>query len=122
MAAETIKVEGLRELSSSLRRFDADLGKAPRKINKKAAVLVTATAKGRAPRVSGKLAGSIRPGATGNTSYVQSRLIYAGQQEYGGSHGIARHYLSGALAQDTPAIVLLYERELADLAKEIRGK
>lgn len=122
MAAEKIKIEGLRQLNASLRKFDAELGKAPRKINREAATLVAGTAKGRAPRRSGRLAGSIRPGATGTSSYVQSTLIYARQQEYGGKHGIARHYLSGAIAEDTPAIVALYEKRVGELAKQIKGK
>lgn len=120
--AEKVKIEGLKQLTSSLHKFEGDVRKSTPKINKKASVLVATTAKGKAPRLSGRLAGSIRPGGAGDVVYVQSTLIYAGVQEFGGYHGITAHkYLSGALAQDTPAIIALHERELDANAKKIRG-
>lgn len=118
-----VEVKGLRELTSSLKTFEKDVAKAPQRINKEAAVLVAQAARGTAPRRSGRLAASNRPGAYGVSAYVKSSLIYSPVIHFGWPHHHIRPqpWLYEALDQRREAIVALYEVRVTQLAEKVRG-
>lgn len=83
--ADAIRVEGLADVRSSLRKLDnMDTRREVTRALKAGATIVATTARPNAPRRSGRLAASYRAGAAGNTAFVRSRLPYAGVQEFGG--------------------------------------
>ena len=79
-----VEVEGLAKLRRDLRRMQPAALKEIRGVLRDAAGVVAADAARNAPRLTGALAKSIRPGTSGNRAFVRSRLPYAGVHEYGG--------------------------------------
>ena len=82
-----VHVVGLAEVRQSLRLLDRDAARDMQKGLRVAMKPVTSQAKTFAPHRSGKLAGSLRPFAAGNSVGVRSRLPYANVQHWGGSTG-----------------------------------
>lgn len=82
-----IRVEGLSNLRNTLRAADRSLTKDLREANKEAATVVAKEAKAATvPRRSGRLAGSIRPGATQTAGVVRAGkagVPYAGVIHFG---------------------------------------
>ncbi|MEY2580525.1 MAG: hypothetical protein QOE09_374 [Ilumatobacteraceae bacterium] len=72
--AEKIEIEGLKELTRALRKIDPELTKELKQANKDAAADVASVAQGLVPRRTGKLASSIRAGAT-----IKSGVVRAGR-------------------------------------------
>lgn len=84
--ADAVRVEGLADLRRDLRKLEhlEERREVTRAL--KGGAKVTATAARPFVRSrSGKLAGSYRAGAAGNTAFVRSRLPYAAIQEFGGT-------------------------------------
>lgn len=119
--AETIEVRGLRELMSSLRTFEKDLGKAPETINREIGVMVAKTARGNAPHRTGRLAGSIHSSGL-NPVTVSTSLVYAPFVHFGSIHNPRPvPFLYNALDDRTDAIVRLYETRLAALCDQVHS-
>jgi hypothetical protein len=82
----TIKFEGQRRLARQLKTLDADAPKAMRALQLESAKLVAADTKQRSPRRSGKLAKSVRAGASKFSAFVRvgsATVPYAGPIIYG---------------------------------------
>ena len=80
-----MELRGARELATGLRKAGADM-KDLRAVNKQAAQVVAPEAKSLAPRRSGRLANSVRAGATQKAGVVRAgskRVPYAGPINYG---------------------------------------
>jgi hypothetical protein len=118
-----IKIEGIRELNRSLKDFERDIRLAPTRINREAAKDVAATAKAIVPRRSGRLAGSIKPGASGSTAYVKTGLVYSPVIHFGWpKHNISPNpFLYNALDQRRADVLALYEKRMQELAEKVRG-
>jgi phage gpG-like protein len=82
--ADPVRVEGLGDLRRGLRQIDRGALKEVQQTTKRAAGLVAAEARTRAPRRSGALAASIKATTSGNRGIVRSRLPYAAVMEFGG--------------------------------------
>lgn len=114
----TVRVEGLRELSKSLKAIDKALPKELTKLNKEAAEIVSPEAVRRAPRVSGKLAAAVKPGATTAGGFVKvSGLPYVGPIIGGWPrHNIkANPFIFQALDEKHDAVVDHYQDGVAEL-------
>lgn len=72
MPEPVVRVEGLRQLRVALRRADGDLSDF-RQANAEAAAIATDASRARAPRgATGRLAASVRPGATQTQAIVRA--------------------------------------------------
>lgn len=133
MTGPTVEVRGGRELRSTLRKAGSDLGEL-KAAHAAAAALVTAAAVGRAPRgPTGRLAGSIRPGATKTAALVRAggaRVPYANAIHWGtgprpgrrGPHNIASNPFITEAAQATePTWGPVYARAVAEAVDNVRG-
>ena len=116
--AVQIEVKGDRALAQSLRAASRDLlDMTP--ANKDAGQIVAKSAAARAPRRSGRLAGSLRPLRVTETDVqVGSSISYAGFQEYGTRHVRPRYYLRGALSELTTEP---YQDYVDDTLAKVRG-
>jgi len=88
--ADVIKVEGLREFRSSLRKMDAGLPKTLRVAGNRAANVVVDEAKPRVPRLTGRAAASIRVASTQSSVRVRAgskRVPYYPWLDFGGRVG-----------------------------------
>ncbi len=83
--ADAVRIEGLAELRRDLRRMQPDARKEVTRALREGAVVVAAASGPLAKRRTGRLAQSFRPGASGNSAFVRSRLPYAAVQEFGGT-------------------------------------
>lgn len=129
---DAVRVDGLRELRTFMRKFGDDLDKQGLKdIHGKVAEPVAATAKTLAPRRSGRLAGSIRT-AKGSTKAATvraggARVPYAGVHEFGWPNRTVvfgkrtgspvpireKRFLRGALQRERGRVTQMYDAELA---------
>jgi hypothetical protein len=102
----TVRAEGLRRLRADLKQLGDDLGDL-KDANARAAQLVATAAAARAPRRTGRLAGSVRGNrAAGRATVVAGRasVPYAGPIHYGWpAHGIEPHPFVIDAAQATEA-------------------
>jgi HK97 gp10 family phage protein len=83
-----VRIDGLRELRRDLKAIDKKL---PRELNqrlKKVAEPIRADAAIRAPRRTGRLAGSLKVRTSGSKVFIGSRLPYARIIHYGGRHPV----------------------------------
>lgn len=98
-----IAVTGLKELRRDLKSLEDATPKEVSQVLKEGADIVAKDAAVRAPRRSGKLAGSIKPGTSGANAFVKSDLPYAAVHQWGGRVGRnksvkieGKHYLTEA--------------------------
>ena len=113
----TVTVTGLKELITACKVIDAKLPAEVRQINKDAAEIVAAAARGLAPVRSGRLQGSIRAGATQKAGTVKAG---GGSIPYGPPihWGWPRHhirpnpFLVRALEGNVDKVVETYARNL----------
>jgi HK97 gp10 family phage protein len=127
-AKKGVKVEGLRELRKEIRALgDKDLNRSLNKANKAAADVVRDEAKTstRMPRKSGKLAGSVKSGASGDRATVSAgsavKVPYAGAIHFGWpKRGIRpRPFLYAAMATKRDEVLAAYEKAMDDLARKL---
>lgn len=71
MPDPVVRVEGVRQLRTALRRADGDLSDF-RQANAEAAAIASSASGTRVPRRTGRLAASIRPGATQTQAIVRA--------------------------------------------------
>lgn len=108
----TIQVKGARELARGLKQAGADL-KDLRAVNKQAAGVVVPEAKRRVPARTGRLANSIRAGATQKAGVVRAgskRIPYAGPINYGWPKRNIKptHFMNDAAEATRPQWVQVY--------------
>lgn len=125
--AATVQVVGLKELSKAVKQMDPAARKAIRSAVKEAALDVAATAKQRAPKLSGRLAASIRAGATQSGSYVQAgsgSVQYAGPINFGWArHNIrSQEFMYSALAERADALGSIFEEEIEKALAQVFGE
>jgi phage gpG-like protein len=119
------QIEGASKLARTLKKAGADM-KDLRAENKKAAQVVVNPAKSGAPKVSGKLAKSIRAGATQKAGVIRAgskSIPYAPIHEFGWTtRGIpAKHYVTGAAHSTEPVWTAIYEDAITRLINGIEG-
>jgi hypothetical protein len=112
-----LRVEGVRELSRSLRAVDKDLPKRLAEIHKAIGQPLAEDARARAPRQSGRLADSVRSGGSQRVAYVaagKAKVPYAGPIHFGWpAHNIAPNtFLVDALEAGAERVVDDYLSEL----------
>lgn len=121
-----IRVEGAKMLRRTLKKSGADMKKLSA-VNRKAATVVANAAKPTTPRLTGKLAASVRTGATQRAGIVRAgrkTIPYANAIHWGWpSRRIPPQPWVSLAAQSTePVWVDLYLREMKSLIKEVKGK
>lgn len=120
-----VQVDGLRRLQRELKAAGADLADL-KDANAKAAGIVTDDAGRRAPRRTGRLAGSGRPARAAGRATVMfgsAAVPYAGPVHYGWpSRGIAAHpFLTDAATDTQPEWLDAYHDELQQIADRVGG-
>jgi hypothetical protein len=121
-----IEERGAAQLARTLRKAGADLNDL-KNVNRQAADIVAPAAKGLAPKRSGKLAGSVRAGATRKAGVVRAgnsgRIRYAGVINYGWpKHNIKPTLFINSAAKSTePAWSALYSQAVDKIIADIKG-
>lgn len=85
-SGESIKVEGVRDLLRTLKQVRPELNIEIKEANKELAEDLVPVARAKARRLTGKLAGSVRAGASQRSGFVRAggaRVPYAGPQHFG---------------------------------------
>lgn len=123
MTGPVVKVEGMRRLRRELKRAGVDLSDL-RDVNLQAAQTVAGAVL--PPRRTGRLAGSIRPGASRTAGVVRAggaRIPYAGPIHWGWpAHRIeAQPFLVDAAQRTEPTWVEQYMTELDRVLANIAG-
>lgn len=116
--AGRIEVTGLRELSKSCKAISKDLNKELLAVGKESAALVAETGRALAPKLSGTLAGKVKPGSTAKGAYVAVRgLVYGPPIHWGWKrHNIAPNpFLYHALDARADEVIERYERQVTGL-------
>lgn len=123
MPAPVVRVEGGRQLRAALREAAGDLGDL-RHANTQAAALVARAGAADAPRRSGLLAASVRPGASQSAAIVRAgsaRVPYAGVIHYGwpARHIRAQPWLREDAERTQPTWLALYHRAIQAILDRI---
>jgi hypothetical protein len=115
----TIKVTGQAELHRSLKALTADLGDLSSLNGDVARDLVSAVSS-RAPRQSGRLAGSFQAIGTRERATASSSLDYAPVQEFGSAgHNIeGKHFAEAALTSSASGAETKYRRGVERLCRK----
>jgi hypothetical protein len=121
--AGKVRIEGGKLTAKRLNAFDESLAGEIKKLNKAAAETVAAEARVRAPRLTGRLAGSIRAGSTlraGTVRLGSKAIPYAGPIHWGWAHhNITKHpFLFDALEEQRPAVLAAYHSAVEALVAE----
>lgn len=125
-AAPIVRVEGARQLRRALSRAGDDLADL-RDANAQAAAVASRAGAARAPRRSGTLAASVRPGATKTQAVIRAggaRVPYAGPIHWGwpARHIAPQPFLSEGAQATEPTWLGIYmaaiERIVARVARE----
>jgi hypothetical protein len=116
-----VEVEGMANLRRLLRRIGPDLLPHLRAAHQAVARTVTAAARPRAPHRTGRLAASVRPGATVAGALVRAgngRVPYAGPIHYGwpARHIAAHPFVIDAARSTEPVWTAAY---LADIERTL---
>ena len=127
-AGHTYTVEGARQLRATLRKSGDDLGDL-KAANQQAASIVAPAATSRAPKRSGSLEKTIRPGATKTAAIVRAGnnrkagVPYANPIHWGWfKRGIKPHpFLSLAAQATEQQWQTAYEAALAKVLEQIKG-
>ncbi len=113
-----VEIEGLKPLARNCKKISADLPKEMRQINLRMAEPLANAARARAPKRTGRMAGSIRANATPTTASVSmgSRLPYpyAPIVHYGGYPGDypGQPFITDVLSNAAPGIPEAYTAEI----------
>lgn len=119
-----IEVKGAGRLARALKKAGDDLSDL-KATNKQAAQIVAQAARGTVPRRTGRLAGSIRAGATQKAGVMRAgskRLPYAGVINYGWpKHHIKPTYFANQAAKQTePQWSALYQQAVDRIINRIQ--
>ncbi len=121
--ADKIEVVGARRLRATMKRAGIDLDELKNAHREAAEVVVKAT---RAPAVTGRLASSVRPGATKTAAIVRAgyaSVPYAGPIHWGWPRRNirAQPFLSDAATSSEGTWIQAYENEIEDIINRIEG-
>lgn len=122
MAGETIQIDGLKRTVRDLKTLDKELVKEVKALNRKAAETVSIAAQAFVPRRSGRLARSIRPGATTFSGIVRAGgngVPYGPPIHWGWyrRHIKPQPFLYEALDSRRGEVEETYKRQLASLVE-----
>lgn len=112
-----VTVTGLKELSKSCKAIDKGMNKDLLSIGKTAAEEVATTGRDLAPKLTGRLAASVRPGSTSTGAYVAARgLIYGPPIHFGWKrHNIRPNpFLYHALDARKDDVIERYEQQVTE--------
>jgi hypothetical protein len=123
MAETTIKVEGLRELLTALRKIDPDLKLEIKQANRQAATVVYNAAIPMVPVRTGRLRASVRVLASqrrGQVAAGKKSVPYAGPIHFGWrAHNIAPNpFLYKALDKRRNEVIRSYERSVDKVVRK----
>jgi HK97 gp10 family phage protein len=118
-----VKVSGAREFRAAMKAMGADLGDLTA-INRAAAQKVADTARSNAPVLTGRLAGSVRAGATRTRGTVKAGtngIPYAGVIHFGWpGHGIEpQPFIYDALDERKGEVIEAYEAHIEALVEKV---
>jgi HK97 gp10 family phage protein len=119
-----IEVRGLNKLVSTMRRAGVGLDDM-KDANRRAGDIVAAASKQASPRLTGKLAASIRPARQARKAVVRaggSGIRYARFQEFGSAKNPARRYLYGSAERTQPEWTAAYFEDLEKIIGRITGE
>lgn len=117
----TAKVRGADRLSATLSAASRNLADMPASVHQQAGDIVARAAAGRAPSRTGRLHSSIRTATTGRGAAVTAGVRYARFPEYGTRYVRAYRFLSGALDDNTDAVLDVYDREVNRQLDRVKG-
>lgn len=120
-----IKVVGARQLRSTLKKAGDDLGDL-KDAHKRAADVVANAAKQRAPKLTGRLAGSIRGAGTTTAAFVRAgfkSIPYAGPIHWGwpARNIKAQPFMSDAATQTEGTWLPIYENAVDEALDQVKG-
>lgn len=123
--ADSLRVEGARQLRASLKRAGLELDDL-KAIHAEVATLVSDVAKSRAPHRSGKLANSIRPAGTKSKSMVRAGFAsvpYAGPIHWGWRKRniTANPFISDAAQSTETTWLARFNTEIERIVNTIEG-
>jgi phage gpG-like protein len=120
--AETVTVKGARELRATTLRAASELSRMDT-ADKRAGAYLAQRAKGMAPRVTGRLAGSIRAGRTQDAATVTATAVYAGVIHWGWpARNIRAHpFLTDALSAGEPTVATIYMDQVTRIVYTVKG-
>ena len=126
MTKPIVQVDGAKRLRRELKRAGVDLADL-RKPNMEAARIVSTASQPRAPRRTGALAGSTRPGASRTSGTIRAggaRVPYANVIHWGWpAHNIkANPWLAETAAATEPVWVDAYWQMLDDVLDNLAGR
>jgi phage gpG-like protein len=122
MTGTGIEIRGLARLQRTMDKAGASLEEMTA-ANQEAAAMVANAARGRAPRLTGRLAGSIAGYATPRNAIVTANMVYAGVTEWGWPqrNRPARHFLVPALQETKPQWLAGYKAEVQKTLDTVKG-
>jgi hypothetical protein len=120
-----VRVTGVRQLQSTLRRAGVDVGEL-KNANNRAAQLVAGVARPRSPRKTGRLASTVRANrATGQAVILagNASVPYAGPIHWGwpARNIKAQPWIAAAAVSTEPRWVALYEADINRALSRVRG-
>lgn len=120
-----IRVEGAKSLRATLKRAGHDIGQL-KVAHAKVAGVVVGAGRARAPHLTGRTSGSVRPGATQRAAVVRvgsARLPYPAVDHWGWpARNIKSNPWLSRAAQDTEAAwTPIYERAVESVLATIKG-
>jgi len=118
-----IEVKGLRNLTRTLVRAGVEVSDM-KAANARVGMIVVRTGAAKAPRDSGRLAGSIKPAQRRAGVVVRSSLIYAGVQHWGWPRRNIRAtlFLTSAIESERGHIETEYFEELDKIIGKVKGE
>jgi phage gpG-like protein len=122
MASGGVTVVGAAPLRATTLRAAVELERMDT-ADSRASAYLAQRAKGMAPRVTGRLAGSIRPGRTSDAATVTAGAVYAGPIHWGwpARNIRAQPFLADALTQGEPTVAAIYLGEVTRIVHTIKG-
>lgn len=118
----SITVVGADELSATLGAAADDLARMT-DAEQRAGAYLAQRAKGMAPKVTGRLAGSIKAGRTKDAATVTATAVYAGVIHWGWpARNIRAHpFLVDALSAGEPTVARIYMDEVTQIIGTVKG-
>lgn len=124
--AKALYVVGQRRFVQTMRKAGADMDEL-KEVNAQAARVALPAVQSLVPRKSGKLAGSIRAGATKRAGVVRAgrkSVPYAGVINYGwpAHHIYPRLFANNGVARTEPTWAKLYEQFVKKTMSQVKGQ
>lgn len=126
MTGKALYVVGQRRFVQTMRKAGADLDDL-KAVNRQAADIAAPAVRARVPRSTGKLASSVRAGATRRAGVIRAgrkSVPYAGVINYGwpGRHIQGRFFANEGVARTEPAWTRLYEQFIKKTMSQVKGQ